>query len=133
MEMFGWCTQRWGWRCLVTVTVTFLLSACGGTAGESTSSGNGSQQSASLSKVAALGKRIFHDPSLSASGQMSCATCHDDAHGFAQPSASGVSDGGAQMNEPGVRNAPSLTYLNANPPFYFDDEGTPTGGFDRDG
>src|SRR5215475_14289074 len=31
-----------------------------------------------------LGKKIFHDPSLSASGAMSCSTCHDPANGHAQ-------------------------------------------------
>jgi len=33
---------------------------------------------------ATLGRDIFFDPSLSASGQMSCATCHDPAHAHAR-------------------------------------------------
>ena len=32
---------------------------------------------ASLSAVGQLGHKLFYDPSLSGSGQMSCATCHD--------------------------------------------------------
>lgn len=30
----------------------------------------------------ALGRRLFHDPRLSANGAISCATCHDPARGF---------------------------------------------------
>ena len=37
------------------------------------------------------------------------------------------------MDVAGFRNAPSLRYLERNPAFFFDGEGTPTGGFDRDG
>jgi cytochrome c peroxidase len=37
------------------------------------------------------------------------------------------------LDQPGVRNAPSLKYLSETPAFFFDAEGTPTGGFDRDG
>mgnify|MGYP000538239800 CR=1 FL=1 len=32
-----------------------------------------------------------------------------------------------------ARNAPSLRYLNTNPAFFFERDGTPTGGFNRDG
>ena len=35
---------------------------------------------AELSPAAQLGRRIFHDASLSASGKQSCASCHDPAH-----------------------------------------------------
>jgi cytochrome c peroxidase len=89
---------------------------------------------AQLSSVAALGERIFHDESLSASGRMSCATCHSPDNAFAPPPGGGpVPLGGPALTTPGFRDAPSLRYLAANPDFFFDDEGTPTGGFDRDG
>ncbi|MFM0642655.1 cytochrome c peroxidase, partial [Paraburkholderia metrosideri] len=32
------------------------------------------------SDAAALGKLMFFDPSLSASGKMSCASCHSPSH-----------------------------------------------------
>lgn len=65
---------------------------------------------------------------------MSCATCHNPDHALAGDSAAiVVPAGGAGLTTPGFRNAPSLRYLTANPPFFFDDEGTPTGGFNRDG
>ena len=38
----------------------------------------------------ALGRTLFFEPSLSASGQMSCASCHDPAHGFGPPNALSV-------------------------------------------
>jgi cytochrome c peroxidase len=65
---------------------------------------------------------------------MACSTCHDPANAFAAPAGSpAVPRGGPGLNVAGFRNAPSLKYLTQNPAFFFDDEGTPTGGFDRDG
>jgi cytochrome c peroxidase len=90
-------------------------------------------QSSRLSALAQLGEKIFHDPSLSSSGQMSCASCHDEAHGFASADAFAVPLGGTAMDQSGTRNAPSLKYLVETTPFFFDGEGTPTGGFNRDG
>ncbi len=81
---------------------------------------------------ATLGEKIFHDASLSASGQMSCATCHDPAHAHAQANAFAVQSGGANLDVPGFRTVPSLRYL-SRLPFYFQNDGTPTAGFNRDG
>jgi cytochrome c peroxidase len=91
-----------------------------------------------------LGRKMFFDQSLSASGRMSCATCHDPAHAFGPPNALPVQTGGPLMDLPGVRAAPSLRYLQATPQFsehFFDsdDEGDesldngPTGGLMWDG
>ncbi|MBM4202228.1 MAG: cytochrome-c peroxidase, partial [Gammaproteobacteria bacterium] len=53
----------------------------------------------------ALGDKLFHDPRLSSSGQVSCATCHRDADAFTDtPLAVSRGVGGAL----GQRNAPSL-------------------------
>ena len=82
--------------------------------------------------TAALGREIFLDPSLSASGRMACATCHDPARAHAQSNAIAVQSGGANLDVPGLRSVPSLRYLNSGA-FLFDKDGTPTGGFDRDG
>lgn len=92
----------------------------------------------------ALGRRLFFDPSLSASGRMSCATCHSPEHAFGPPNDLSVQLGGKDMNRPGLRAVPSLMYLQAVPQFtehYFesDDEGDasvdngPTGGLTWDG
>jgi cytochrome c peroxidase len=87
---------------------------------------------AAANPAAALGRKIFFDPSLSASGQMSCASCHDPAHAHAAPNDLAVQLGGPGLDVPGTRSVPSLRYLNAFA-FSFDKEGTPNGGFNRDG
>ncbi len=97
---------------------------------------------AHLSPQAALGKQIFFDASLSASGKMSCASCHSPEHAYGPPNGRAVQLGGADMRLPGTRSVPSLRYLTFTPLFsrhYYtpasedtEDEG-PTGGFMRDG
>ncbi len=116
----------------LTLATALALSACSAGTGEATTP---ITQSSSLSAQAALGEKIFHDASLSASGALSCGTCHDEDHAFAGATAAGipVPIGGAGGPVQGFRNAPSLKYLTQNPAFFFDAEGTPTGGFDRDG
>jgi len=87
-----------------------------------------------LTPAAALGEKIFSDESLSASGRMSCATCHDPAHAFGSSDPDVVvPSGGPSLATPGFRKAPSLRYLDRTPQFFFADDGTPTGGFNRDG
>ena len=73
--------------------------------------------SAPLSTMARLGERIFLDASLSASGRMSCASCHSPAHHYGPPDATPVMLGGSALNLPGVRSVPTLTYLDRHPPF----------------
>ena len=91
-----------------------------------------------------LGRSLFFDVSLSASGKMACATCHDPKHAFGPPNALAVQLGGKDMRRPGLRAVPSLTYLQVVPQFtahYFEssDEGDesvdngPTGGLTWDG
>jgi len=104
-----------------------MLSAC------SSPDSNQQQQAAKSSSLSELGEKVFHDPSLSANGHMSCATCHDKQHAFAQANPEAVAFGGPGLDQPGLRNTPSLKYLGVTPAFYFDAEGTPTGGFTRDG
>lgn len=97
---------------------------------------------ATLSPRAELGKQIFLDPSLSASGKMSCANCHSPEHAYGPPNGLAVQLGGPDMHQPGTRSVPSLRYLTFTPLFsrHFytpasedtEDEG-PTGGFMRDG
>jgi cytochrome c peroxidase len=122
------CTCDWRLRWLAIVAVAAMVVACGGgSAGTATPKTN-------LSAAAALGERIFKDASLSASRQMSCATCHSAAAGHATNNPDDiVPAGGAALATAGFRNAPSLRYLTLTPAFYFDNEGTPTGGFNRDG
>ena len=70
-----------------------------------------------LSAMAQLGKRLFHDASLSGSGRMSCASCHNPAFAYGPVSSSPVMMGGAHVRTPGFRAVPSLRYLYRQPPF----------------
>jgi cytochrome c peroxidase len=103
-----------------------LLQGCGGGGGTSNSN-------AALSPAAALGKIIFQDVSLSASGQMSCQSCHDPDHGHGSPFGTPVAFGGSQSNLPGLRNPPAIRYLKYNFAFSIAADGTPSGGFFWDG
>ena len=80
-----------------------------------------------------LGEKIFADASLSASGAMSCAICHDPKHAHAQSNDLAVQFGGPNLDMPGIRAVPSLQYSSFMPSFSFASDGTPTGGFNRDG
>jgi cytochrome c peroxidase len=64
-----------------------------------------------LSALAQLGQKIFHDPSLSASGRQSCASCHDPARSYGPPNDRDVQTGGPDMRSVGLRPPPSLAYL----------------------
>jgi cytochrome c peroxidase len=96
----------------------------------------------SVAAMTELGRRLFVDPQLSASGQMSCATCHDPRLGYGPPNDLAVQLGGPDLKSPGLRAVPSLRYLQTLPRFaehHFDeavdesaDQG-PTGGYGWDG
>ncbi|MGH8781760.1 cytochrome-c peroxidase [Paraburkholderia sp.] len=72
---------------------------------------------APLSAVAQLGKQLFFDPSLSASGKQSCATCHSPAHAYGPPNNLDAQLGGTSMALQGYRPPPSLMYLYRQPNF----------------
>ncbi|CAN5870451.1 cytochrome c peroxidase [soil metagenome] len=123
-------------KILLAFGLLSLLSACGGGSGGSGTNSTGAVPVATdvgLSAQAALGEKIFKDVSLSASGKMSCATCHDPANAHAPSNALSVQLGGANLDVPGFRAVPSLRYLNLTPAFFFAADGTPTGGFTHDG
>jgi cytochrome c peroxidase len=80
----------------------------------------------SAAAMTAVGRALFFDASLSASGKVACATCHDPRRAFGPPNDSAVQRGGADGRQYGVRSVPSLMYTQSIPPFtehYFDDEG----------
>ncbi len=80
----------------------------------------------SAAAMTAVGRALFFDESLSASGRTSCAACHDPARAFGPPNDQPVQRGGIDSRRPGVRAVPSLMYTQNVPPFaehYFDDEG----------
>ena len=94
--------------------------------------------------IASLGRQLFVDPKLSASGRMSCATCHDPANHFAPSNDLPVQKGGVRLDQSGTRASLALTYSATTPFFtehYYEseDEGDesldqgPTGGRTWDG
>ena len=116
-----------------------------GTAAQTCGPGLGRAQAyARAAALEALGRKLFADPALSASGRMACATCHDPRLAFGPPNARDVQLGGRTLQDAGLRAVPSLRYLQAVPQFtehYYEseDEGDasvdngPTGGLTWDG
>jgi cytochrome c peroxidase len=92
--------------------------------------------------LTALGRALFFDPGLSASGKLACSSCHDPRNAFGPPNALAVQRGGADGRSFGVRAVPSLMYAQNAPPFtehFVDDDGDdsvdqgPAGGRTWDG
>jgi cytochrome c peroxidase len=74
-------------------------------------------QAQPLSAVAQLGRQLFFDPALSASGRQSCASCHSPARAYNPPNALPVQPGGADLKSFGGRPPLSLAYLYRQAPF----------------
>ncbi|HEX6706689.1 MAG TPA: cytochrome c peroxidase [Albitalea sp.] len=121
-----------GWTWAAALVAAWLLAGCGG-GGTAAPADAGGTDTATMSAQAALGRRIFDDVSLSASGRQACASCHSADFGHAAPNALAVQLGGPLLDQEGRRASPSIRYLSTNTAFHFDDEGTPTGGFFWDG
>ena len=62
-------------------------------------------------RAAEIGRQLFHDKTLSASGQQSCASCHDPAFAYGPNNALSVQLGGAHLDQQGTRAVPSLRYV----------------------
>jgi len=88
--------------------------------------------------LAHLGRLMFFDASLSASGKLSCATCHDPRYAYGPPPGKAIAYGGKDMQQSGTRAVPSIRYLNRVPPFaenhrFVDGDVGPVGGLMWDG
>jgi cytochrome c peroxidase len=86
---------------------------------------------AKVHEMTEIGRALFSDPALSASGTIACVTCHDRHAAYGPPNALAVQLGGIDGRQPGLRAVPSLRYLQAVPAFtehYYEseDEGDPT-------
>jgi cytochrome c peroxidase len=95
-----------------------------------------------VAAMTSLGRALFLDRALSASGKTSCASCHDPSHAYGPPNALPVQLAGPDGRVPGRRAAPSLRYVQKVPPFtehFFDSDGDdsidqgPAGGHAWDG
>ncbi|HEV7717048.1 MAG TPA: cytochrome c peroxidase, partial [Steroidobacteraceae bacterium] len=70
-----------------------------------------------LSLPAQVGKHMFFDKSLSGSGKLACASCHDPAHAYGPANGSAVQPGGRRLTDAGTRAVPSLRYQEYTPPY----------------
>ena len=95
-----------------------------------------------VAELGALGRAMFNDPGLSASGRLSCASCHDPAAAFGPNARTPSPFADGDPAHAGTRAIPSLRYAQFTARFSehsTDDEdshgadGGPTGGFTWDG
>ncbi|VWB58205.1 di-heme cytochrome c peroxidase [Burkholderia aenigmatica] len=129
--MLGDVCRSGGWRALGAALAIWACAAPAGAAGPS--------------DAAALGKLMFFDPSLSASGRMSCATCHSPEHAYGPPNGLAAQFGGADLKRQGTRAVPSLRYVLNRTPIWShpkaasvaerltETDNAPIGGFGWDG
>ena len=96
----------------------------------------------SVEQLSALGRAMFSDPTLSASGRVSCASCHDPVTAFGPNAHTASPFRDDDPGHDGTRAIPSLRYAQFAGRFTehtIDDEethgvdGGPTGGFTWDG
>lgn len=119
------------WFAAPMSAVLLGLSACGG--GGTAAPQRDEAGTTALSSQAEIGRLVFNDVSLSASGRLSCASCHNADSAHAPSNALAAQLGGSLLDMSGTRAAPSIRYLSTNTAFRFEPDGTPTGGFFWDG
>ena len=112
-------------KIITTVLIPFILAGCKISQNKSVEY--------PFSSVARLGALAFSDPSLSATGKQSCASCHAPEYGHAAPNDLSVQLGGNDGTIAGLRNSQPLRYLATNTDFKLDERGRPSGGFFWDG
>jgi len=123
---------------LECITLSLGLIACGGGGGggsSGTQSPATSNTTPSVSSATQLSvsQALFEEKSLSASGQLSCASCHTDETAHSTAAGVALPVGGLLMNQQVSRSSPSLMYKSTTPAFSFDNSGQAIGGFDWDG
>ncbi|WP_085314973.1 cytochrome-c peroxidase [Derxia lacustris] len=124
------------------LSLLWLLALLPATALPASFYGTPFERQPSPAELTELGRALFSDARLSASGRVSCASCHDPAHAYGPPDGRAVRLGGADLRQPGLRAVPSLRYQQDTPPFsehFSESDGDdsvdqgPTGGRDWDG
>ena len=110
----------------IAIALLSALAGCGGVEGEP-------GVPPAPPTLAEVGERLFHDPSLSASGVQACATCHQAHRAHADPEGTFLPLGGATLHDEGLRSSPSLRYLDAAGPFQVLGPGSARGGLFWDG
>lgn len=115
----------------LALAASAVLSGCGGGSDSSSAAGSAapaataatpatasaSATASTLSPAAQVGQKMFVDVTLSGSGKMSCASCHDPKSAYGPPNDLSVQLGGPDLQAPGARAAPSLRYKDATPAY----------------
>ena len=83
--------------------------------------------------LAVVGEKLFHDPSLSASGLLACAVCHAAEQAHADPEGTFLPVGGAKRDQQGLRSSQTLRYIDTAGPFQVLGPGLAKGGLFWDG
>lgn len=91
-----------------------------------------------LTPLQQLGRSMFFDPALSASGKMACSSCHDPKYAYGPRPGHAIAMGGPHLDRAGARAIPSLRYLRDIPQFqeqyrFADGDLGPIGGLMWDG
>jgi cytochrome c peroxidase len=110
---------------LVACWPTVAAAAGARGAGDTPFYSNTFEKFPAVADLTVIGRDLFFDAGLSASGTTACATCHVPARAFGPPDDAPVQRGGSDGRQPGVRAVPSLMYTQNLPPFtehYVDDE-----------
>lgn len=136
--------MRWGASAAILVSVVAAEWAAAPCSAQAETGRSRADVYAQVREMTELGRALFGDPALSASGKLSCASCHDPKRAYGPANDLPVQLGGADLRQPGLRAVPSLRYLQSVPQFtehYFDSEeegdpsidNGPTGGLTWDG
>jgi cytochrome c peroxidase len=128
---WGLRAKEWAIGCLIAVAV---MKASVGSGVESAQAGDPPDPAG----MARIGRLMFFDQTLSASGKLACGTCHDPRYAYGPPPGKALAYGGKDMAQPGTRAVPSLRYLHGMPAFaeqyhFVDGDVGPVGGFTWDG
>ncbi len=110
---------------VVVALAALALSDCGGggtidrtaSAGVQPAASSSAASAGTLSLAAQVGEKMFVDATLSGSGKLSCASCHDPSTAYAPANALAVQMGGVHLELAGTRAVPSLRYKDATPPY----------------
>jgi cytochrome c peroxidase len=97
--------------------LTLGLASCSGSSSQAAPGAAATTSTPPLSAIAQLGKKIFFDQSLSASGKMACSTCHDPGQHYGPTNDLAVQLGGPALDQAGARVAPQIAYDLRNPVF----------------
>jgi cytochrome c peroxidase len=133
------------WFLAATACLPFALTGCRGRSSESPVNKAPTSALVQADPLAALGRELFFDPSLSASGRIACASCHDPRNAYAPSNSLPLQAGGPFVNRAIFRAVPSLSYVLGHTPNWHqerassfverleDRDNPPFGGFGWDG